>query len=471
MLEDIKNNSVVENAHQETLEKDGKKQQRLEKAKLVNTEIDRIKKKQEVSESLTPTEEALLFMATERQQDNDVPENVVEANQDNAKSEVVVDLNNDNESLFNSMPEGKKGLLRRIYEGIYKIPGVNKIVGKIEIAYNDLRINGLTNKERKLQKEIDDIDKEIKLSEKSQELVQSLIADAKSKGAPTVALEKDMLLTTNRIEDLSREKIDIQEELNQQKEQRDTYINKRREVADRLIGYYDEKIKPMEESLEILQALKSHLDFKSFATEIAHKKQEADLHSIEERLNNVKKSYRAEGRSENEIKKASQDLEIYLDTGKTSIQEEREKIFDDREEQEEEIAEAERLVALYKEKRDEFVRIKEGRQIENKKAEVAQDIKTTPVETISIEQSIGRLPVQSYISRWNEYLKNENVAESLKTPIDLKDFLEETGWSDDFVLDFEDFRKIRPKYLKLKGRVVESSVLSAAINEFDKNKT
>jgi len=510
---------IVENSRKKTpeeIEEAKSYRQELESTRLVIAETDRINKKQEAKELLTPTEKAFLVMATREQeavrklketreaklveinqdsakpeakveanqdsakpeakveanQDSAKPEAKVEANQDSAKLEVEVGLNNENKALFNATPEEKKGLLRRIYEGLYKVSGVNKIIGKLEIAYSDLRINGLTSKEEKLQEEINRIDKETQLSKKSQSSMQFLIADAKEKGAPIASLEQNISLIAKRAEDLSRKKSDIQEKLTERQEQRDVYINKRREVADKLIGYYDEKIKPMEETLASLQTLKSRLDFKSSAIEITHKKQEADLHSIEERLNSVKESYRAEGRPESEIKKTLKDLEAYLDTGRANIQKKREKILDDKEEQEKKIAEAERLVALHKEKRDEFMRTKEGKPRENKKDKVTQDIKTIPIETetISTEQNIERLPVQSYISRWNEYLKNENIAESLKKPIDSKDFLIETGWSDDFVIDFEDFKKILPRYLKLKGIVVEDGILNASIEDFNKNK-
>ncbi len=444
---------------------------KLDNEKIVNSEIERIGKKQTAGEALTPTEKALLFTVTEQQES---AQKLKETNPVETKLDTTVDanLNNENQTRFDVMPERKKGLLGRIYEGLYKIPGVNKIVGKLEIAYNNIHINGLTNKERKLQEEIDEIDKEIKLSEKSREIVQSFIIDAKSKGAPVTALEKDMFSTARRIEDLSREKADLQEESQEQREKRDLYINKRNEVADKLINYYDEKIKPMEKELDNLQGLKSQLDLRFIATEITHKKQKTDLRDIEEKMAHIMQSWSEEGRSEGAIKKTLKDLERYLARGKESIEKEENKLFDEQAEIENDVAEANRLVALYKEKRDEFVRIKENRPIEVKKdIKADQSLKGVPLtESIFADKAKERLSAESYIARWNEYLQSGNNTESLKTTIDLKDFLETTKWSNNFVLDFEDFKKIIPAYYRSKGTLVNNDMLNNTLDKFYKEK-
>ena len=47
------------------------------------------------------------------------------------------DLNPENKGFFQNMSEKGKAMVSKLYEDLYKTPGINKLLGKTEIAFNN----------------------------------------------------------------------------------------------------------------------------------------------------------------------------------------------------------------------------------------------------------------------------------------------------------------------------------------------
>ena len=118
----------------------------------------------------------------------------------------------------------------------------------------------------------------------------------------------------------------------------------------------------------------------------------------------------------------------------------------------------------YRDKREEFIRIKKGRPIEIKVAPRQRSVDVKGGEEIrvhSIKVEVGirevgneeRLRIADYLSLWNTFLKE--IYKDKAEVIDTKDFLRETSLPKNFKLDFEDFKNILEKYLKYRKLPVD----------------
>lgn len=386
-------------------------------------------------------------------------------------------LSPENRSFFSRMSEKGAKIADQVYEGLYKIPGVNRIVGKLEIAYNQFWIDRHQKKAIEIKSKIEDLNSKIGRLDQAREDIASAIGELKQENLP--GIESLQL----KLQDIERQRVSLlndKDKAQSKFEARDNeiklYTNERDRVADRFISRYAEKLRPMEAELGRLQTYKDQIDLQIAVAEAGHKEQLLRLGDIERIKNKVAEVLRGTGMSEKEIRDfgAIRQLEAALAAGRERIRAEKETLVQRRAEIDKRIAKVEAKANSYRDKEKKFVRIKEGRPVEidvvappgggKRRLSEGKMAKAGSETMFGAEQVLAgakresrsergaedegreRLAVVAYLSGWNEFLKEtyKNDAQL----VEAKDFLKVTGLGEDYKLDAEDFKNILGKYLK-----------------------
>ncbi len=385
-----------------------------------------------------------------------------------------------NQESLKKMPAGGKKIISQIYEGLYKIPGVNRIVGKLEISYNQFWLDKHEKRAVDLKGKIDGLDMQIGTLDQSKKEIESVIEDLKQQKIPGV---ESLQL---KLKDIDRQKIDslnkkdkIQSEFESRENKVKLYANKRDKIANKLIEHYDEKLMPMEKELKRLHSHVKHIDLLIAVTKEKHRDLLSGLDHIEKQKTKIEELLRKNGMPEKEIKKdvTIKKLENLLIQGRKKIKAENDILTQKKDEINSKIAKIDAKANQHRDKRGEFIRVKEGRPLnipmETRKKEeefkgreeTKGHIREESPETTGINkeplqetkpETIGKnkekLEVSSLISGWNKYLKekyNEEVSGEL---VDLDDFLERINhlFKKDDKISFEGFKDILENYYKCK---------------------
>lgn len=404
-------------------------------------------------------------------------------------------LSEENKSFLGRMSEGGKKIAGQVYEGLYKIPGVNKVVGKLEIAYNQFWIDKHEEKAVDFKNKMDGLDLKAGAFEQSKKEIESVIEDLKSQNIPGVeSLQLKIKVIDQQKINLLNEKDKVQSKFEARENKAKLYTNERDRVADKLIGRYNEKLEPMEKELENLQTCKDQADLIIAVTEVKHKEQIAKLDGIEKRKTQVEEALRRTGMSEKEIGKfeAVKTLAVFLSEGREKIRLEKENLAQRKAKINKKIAKVDAKANPYRDKREEFARVKEGRPLKinvptrERGGEFKGTEETTPhtraensggyessrtyekespeAEEKTIEEDKERLKTQDYISGWNSYLQEKYGKKLPGELIDSKDFLISTRLSAEHKLDFKDFKNILTKYYKF--RKIPADKLNKSIDKF-----
>lgn len=406
----------------------------------------------------TPDQQLESIISTQEQKTQDLKSNNVE----NANERTETNLSPENQGFFSRMSEKGAKIANQVYEGLDKIPGVNRIVGKLEIAHNQFWIDKHQEKSVGLKSKMDGLDLKVGAFDQSKEEIESVIEDLKQQNIPGVeSLQLKLQDMERQRTGLLNERDRVQSKFEARDNKIKLYTNERDRVADKLIDHYEERLKPMEAELERLQTYKDQADLLVAVTEAKHKEQLVKLGDIDKKKNQIAESLRGIGMSEKEIRKfkAIKELEGVLADGREKVRIEKENLARRKAEINERIAKVDAKANPYRGKREEFVRVKEGRPIKidvatrQRDAELKpkEDVKAYPEgETASKEspEDKERLQAAAYVSGWNAFLKetHEDAAEF----INAEDFLGETRLTGDYRLDFGDFKNILGKYLNYK---------------------
>jgi len=409
--------------------------------------------------------------------------------------ETTTFLNSENQSFWGRMSEGGKKIASQAYEGLYKIPGVNRVVGKLEIAYNQFWVDRHEEKGVEFKNKMDGLGLKSEVFEQSKKEIESVIENLKQQNIPGVeSLELKVKVIDQQKINLLNEKDKVQSKFEARENKTKLYTNERDRVADKLIGRYEEKLKPMEKELENLQTCKDQADLVIAVTEVKHKEQIAKLDGIEKRKTQVEEALRRTGMSEKEIRKfeAVKTLEGFLSQGRENIRTEKENLSRRKAEINAKIAKVDAKANPYRDKREEFARVKEGRplKINVPTRERGQEFKGTEettshtraensgyessrtyeressveAEEETVEEDKERLKTLDYISGWNSYLQEKYGKKLPGELIDPKDFLRSTRLSAEHKLDFKDFKNILTKYYKF--RKIPADKLNKSIDKF-----
>jgi len=423
-------------------------------------------------------------------------EKVVE--QAKADEKIASNFNPENRKTFERMPEQAKNIANQVYEGLYKTPGINKIVGKLEIAYNQLWIDKHQEKAAKLKEKIDGFDLRINALNQSEKEIKLAIEDLKQQNIPGVeSLQIKIQDIERQKEELSNKKDRVQSKFEERENKLKLYVNERDLVADRFITHYEEKLEPLESELKKLQNYRNQLDLLAVVTEAKYKEQSAKLDNLRKKKVQIENTLHHAGMSEKEIRKneaIKQFEKIILENQKkirSDYSLEKEKLTRSKAEINKKIAKVDAKANPYRDKREEFVRIKERRPIrmevaprqkeefkDEEKIEAHPRIEVRPVEK-SIPNKSGaekepknkeKLPISDLLHYWNNFLREvyKNEAMLIDEKDFLRDFLQLINLPKDSKLDFEDFKDVLGKYLK--SRKLSKKQFKQSIDKFFEKK-
>ncbi len=383
-------------------------------------------------------------------------------------------LNLENKSFFERMSSKAREIANRLYEGVYKIPVVNRIVGKLEIAYNQFWIDRHQEKATQLREKIDGVDLQLAALEQSKKEIESAVDDLKKQNIFGAAESLQI-----KLQDIDRERMALlnkKDKFLTKFEARDNklklYTNERDRIADKLIARYEEKLKPMEAELERLQTFNDQLDLLIAVTEAKHNQQLTKLNDIEKKKIQIEETLRKTGMSERKIRnfEAIKQLEKIVADGREKIKTEKEILARRKAEINKKIARVDAKANPYRDKREEFVRIKKGRPVKFEVAARQREEVFVGEEEIKVHRRVEavdekRLKIAIFLAEWNTLVK-ERYKNAGKN-IDVKDFLKETGLSKTDELDFEDFKNILSRYYKFKKLPMEQ--YNQSIEQYNQN--
>jgi hypothetical protein len=95
-------------------------------------------------------------------------------------------LSPENQIFFNKMSESGKKIANQVYEGLYKIPGIKRVVGKLEIAYNQFWLERHEKKALEFKNKMDGFDIKIRALDQSKKEIESVIENLKQQNIPGV---------------------------------------------------------------------------------------------------------------------------------------------------------------------------------------------------------------------------------------------------------------------------------------------
>src|SRR3989344_3253966 len=143
------------------------------------------------------------------------------------------------------------------------------------------------------------------------------------------------------------------------------YASKRDQIADKLIDRYKEKLSPLEKELERMQTGRDQLDLLSEVAAVKHKASEARLAGLDKQKMQIEDALRRTGMSERQIKKFEgvKQLDQLLSQGREAIRVEKENFAKRRLEINSKIAKQDKKANVYRDKKSEFARVKEGKPL------------------------------------------------------------------------------------------------------------
>lgn len=386
-----------------------------------------------------------------------------------------------NKGFFNKMSEGGKEIANEAYESVRAIPsevgrGVTRIFGKMGIAYDQFWINRHEQKAARMKGEMGIFDMQAEALDQSKKEMESIIANLKAENIPGAAESLQV-----KLKDIDRQKADVlnrKDEVQSEFEARDNkvklYTNERDQIADKLIGRYAEKLAPMEKKMEGLETCRDEADLLVAVTEAQHQDRLIKLESIEKRKGVIEQAMRRIGQPEREIKKTVKALDDLLFKGREDMRKEKELLAKEKGAIEKKIAKLDAKANPYRDRREEFVRVKEGRPVdmevetrtrarafegreevqthvrEEAPEETAPALELVPNEpTIEApEADENRMETAAFVSGWNEFIGKQPGKD---VPVlDQKDFLKATKLPEHFKMDVKSFKSILERYYKLK---------------------
>lgn len=426
-------------------------------------------------------------------------EEIGEINPPETHERISTCLNPENKGFFGRMSERAKNLADKVYEGLYKIPVVNKIIGRMEIAYNQSGIDNHETLADYFKNVTDVLDSKIGKLQQSKEKFELNIEELKSQNIPGAAsLQLRIKILDQEIINSLNKKDIAQSQLEAYQKKAEIYTNERDRVANKFIEGYDKKLQPLQKTLENLQTDKDQADLDIAVMEEKHNKFKATAALNEKTKIDIENNCRGIGMKEKDIKKfeAVKQLELFLAGNRENMRLEKENLAKVKAEINKKIAKVDAKANPYRDKREKFVRIKGGRPIEMNVPIRKRGIEYTDTEEITSgtraensgryesppraherESSIDtvvetvedseRLKTKDYISGWNAYLqeKYSPATNFLKGEIiDINDFVRSTRLSAEYKMDFKDFKNILTKYYKLKK--IPANKLNENIDKF-----
>ncbi len=410
-------------------------------------------------------------------------------------------LNGENKSLFSKLSESAKNIFSKAYESTVRATGADIAMDKMQIAFNQSWADKSEKQAIELKGQIDDLDIKSGAIETAKKALEEVIEDMKANNSPGV--EKYLL----KVRDLDNErdailnKRDIvQTKLEARDAKTKLFINERDRIADKVIDRYSEILKPMEAELENLQGLRDKLEYDTAVVEVKNDEQLERYKSLEQQKKLVEGSLKLLNKSDREIKKYVAGIDDELSEIASNVKKEKEDLARRGDEINKKIAAADEKANPYRDKKEQFVRIKSGRPIlinmktrekgpeftgseevsstsreESEAVEAGAEAvdesskETTTTEKIpTVEKSKERQKISEFISTWNAYLQEKGIKSDSPEILNQKEFLKISKMVPSQEMAFKNFKTIIEKYYKL--RKIQVDKFTAKITGFYESK-
>lgn len=442
------------------------------------------------------------------------PHRIIRPESPEEKPEVASDsFGPENKGFFKKMSEGGREIAGQVFEasqklasktqeGIYNFPGVARFLGKMEITYNQFWADKHEEKALGLKDKIDGFDLKSKTLNEAQKDLEDKIENFKKSGFPVGSLALQLRDFEKQKEDIAKKRDRVQSKFEARDNERKLYIGERDRIADKLINRYESKLQPFEKDLENLKSQRDQLDLASTIAEIKNDQQEETFKKLEQDIKEIEDTLRASGKGKWTIgrDKTLKLVKAEILKGRKEIAAEKENIAKQKFEINRKIAEVDERANPLRDKRGEFIRIKNGRPInidvkprkreenvlseeeindhkreesdESKMEEVPEGTFEDGQEEIEELEIKEVLPLPVLISIWNNHLKKSSKVENFQSKvINAKDFIKAQQMFGGVDLSFKDFKKILESYYKIKKVPVEKNAFGKDFDYFeDKSK-
>lgn len=381
-----------------------------------------------------------------------------------------------NRTFFDKMSSKGKSILKSIYRGVDVVSGTKRVVAQMGIAYNQHWINKKEEKAVDLKSDLDSINIAMQTSEKAKINMLTIMENLKRAGNPGYeAIGLEIKKIEREEAKMTNKKDRLQSRIEMRQNKINIFTNKRDQIADKMINNYEKKLSPIEGKLEVLEEQKDRLNLYIIGRESDW---EARTMEIED-LDNQKKELlenlvllsgqSAEKASKNKTVKL---LEKQIEKAKEKINKERAFIQRKQNDLNSIIAEVDKEASPYRDKRDRFVRVKNGRPIDFNLEERTREYNSHTMETASSHTRKDSEPVErlietvgdsstshsvvekspkisELINAYNKYLLSRKAKESLQ--VDPNFLINSLGLNTQSrIVKIEIFKKIIRGYYKVK---------------------
>ena len=381
-----------------------------------------------------------------------------------------------NRGFWEKMSEKGRSVVSALYKSINPIPGLSRLVAKMGIGYNQKWIELKEEKSAELKDKMDSLDLNIKTSNQSKVKMTEIMENLKKSGNPGYATMAIEIKKMERAEaKLGNKRNNLQSRLEKRENTTKLYTNKRDAIADKMIGKYERNLSPIEGKLDVIHNEREKMDLFILGREVEMQAEEADCKNLEDTKNSILEALMSAGKSD---KKAGRDrtvksLEKQIETRREKIAKNRAGLEKKQRESNERIAEVDAQAQPYRDRRDQFVRVKEGRPIDfnlqersalkNNKImeETSSHPRTTEESTVDASLPMGTIDtsgdtsstenassLSNRISNYNEYVKKNNLKKDLQIDIDV--LRKGLGLNKETVISVEMYKKILEQHYKVK---------------------
>lgn len=269
-----------------------------------------------------------------------------------------------NQSLWSKMKEGARNIAKEFYDKAWKFP-LQKTVGKMCSGFNEFMADWNEKAAVKFKGKIDAIEIKKDVYDSTKQEMENLLVELKAQGATG---GETLMLKIRDIEDQKR-KLDNQKDTIQTKFEKfdnktKLWTERRDNIADKLIGNYDEKLKPMEGKLDELKSCQDQLDLLESATQIKHDNETERLNNLSQKIGKIEAGLKLVGTDSGEIRKILKPLTEQVLAGTEKIRLAKEELANKRMAINKAIAKADARANPYRDNREQFIRIKDRRPID-----------------------------------------------------------------------------------------------------------
>lgn len=415
---------------------------------------------------------------------------------DNSKyQEVIPTMDPRNLDFWEKMSAGAKGVMGKMYDGLNKIPVVNRFVAKVEIAHNQNKADKKETKQTRLVNKYNSLNSKGGFLEEAQRARENALKTLEAGGIISKDLTKDKHKLEKQKNKIEYKKDKLQSRVEKLENKKSLFINKRDASAERMIHFYEKKLEPIEASLERLETKRDKAELICLANEVKIDEQESRINDLEKKKNDWIEKCEAFGMTEKKARR----YEILKEMDK-QIEMAQSKIYIMRKENEIRMKEINlRLAKIhkkaepYRNRKNQFIRIKDNRPVDfnmpertelkehTEKQEVKSYKRGEYVETEGeektkrdpreemhdvIEQKEETDSFNAWITKLNDHLEKKQELKKYKDllKIDQENIIQATRLHDNTKMTVDNFKKIITQYYKIKK--IDKKLVSEVINNF-----